>query len=127
MFKKNSSFTVLYTTDVQRTHDFFQKIGGEIKQIESDKVVISLGDFVFHYILNTTEPFEAYRYIATPEKYGQGVIFYLETESIEQTKQTIEQAGGIIKADVFENHWGYLELLFEDPDGYKFAVYQEKG
>ena len=48
----------------------------------------------------------------------------MEVESLEQTKQNVEQAGGIIKADVFENHWGYLELLFEDPIGYKFAVYQ---
>lgn len=126
LFKSENSFNVLYTTDVLKTHDFFKALGCQINQLESDKVVVTLGTFSLHFILNTAEPFEAYQYIAIADKYGQGNIFYLETNNIVQAKEVIEQAGGIIKADTFENHWGYLELLFEDPNGYKFALYQEK-
>ena len=126
MFKTDSSFIVLYTTDILQTEKFFRKLGAEIKQLESDKVVVKLGSFDLHFILNTTEPFAAYQYIAMSENYGQGVIFYIETENIVQEKEKIKYAGGTLKTDVFENHWGYLELLFEDPNGYKFALYQEK-
>jgi|GEM_PF-3056481 len=125
MFKQTASFNVLYTTDVIKTHDFYQKLGLEIKQFETDKVVVSFGSFDLHFILNTTEPFETYKYIADPSKYGQGVIFYIETDSIQEDQKLVVSLGGTIKAEVFKNHWGYQELLFEDPNGYKFALYQE--
>lgn len=125
MFKQESSFNVLYTTDVVKTHDFYQKLGLEIKQFETDKVVVSFGSFDLHFILNTTEPFEAYKYIAEPPHYGQGVIFYVETDDIREDQKLISSIGGTIKAEVFKNHWEYEELLFEDPNGYKFALYQE--
>lgn len=124
MFKPNASFLVLYTTNVSQTHDFYQKLGCEIKEVADDKVVVKCGDFDLHFILDSTEPQDSYRYIAKPGNYGQGVIFYLETENISVTQQQITDAGGTVKAPVFDNHWGCKELLFEDPNGYKFAVYQ---
>lgn len=125
MFKSDSSFNVLYTTDVVKTHDFYQKLGLEIKQFENDKVVVSFGSFDLHFILDTTEPFEEYKYIAEPFHYGQGVIFYIETDSIRDDQKFIASIGGTIRSEVFKNHWGSEELLFEDPNGYKFALYQE--
>jgi predicted enzyme related to lactoylglutathione lyase len=53
------------------------------------------------------------------------VVFYIETDQIETLQQQVSQLGGTVKALPFENHWGYWEMLFEDPNGYKFAVYQE--
>jgi catechol 2,3-dioxygenase-like lactoylglutathione lyase family enzyme len=110
---------------VNKTHDFYQKLGLEIQQFETDKVVVSFGSFDLHFILNTSEPTEKYRYIAEPTDYGKGAIFYIETDSIEEDQRVIASIGGTIKAEVFKNHWGYDELLFEDPNGYKFALYQE--
>ncbi len=125
MFKQSPSFHVLYTTDVKKTHDFFVSLGVEIKQLADDKVVVTFGPFELHYILNTTEPFIEYRYIAEPGSYGQGIIFYIESTQIADDQQRVEKAGGVIKAPVFLNNWGYQEVLFEDPNGYKFALYQE--
>lgn len=126
MFKKDSTFHVLYTTDIEKTRDFYKSLGGTIKQYETDKVVVELGSFEFHFILNTKEPNRLYSYIAKPIMYGQGVIFYIETNNIKKLANRIKKIGGKLKADVFENHWDYLEILFEDPNGYKFAAYQEK-
>ena len=126
MYKSDSSFNVLYTADVEKTHHFFREIGATIEQFESDKVVVRFGSFDLHFILDSTEPCKAYKYISVPQGYGQGIIFYIETKDIAQAKIIIEKAGGITKTNIFENHWGYLELLFEDPNGYKFALYQEK-
>lgn len=126
MFTPDSSFIVLYTTNVTKTHDFYQAIGAQIKELVSDKVVVGLGSLDLHFVLNTSEPQESYRYIAKSGNYEHGVIFYTQVDSIELAKQQILAAGGTIKADIYENHWGSLELLFEDPNGYKFALYQEK-
>lgn len=66
MFIPDSSFIVLYTSDVVKTHDFYQAIGATIKELASDKVVVSLGSLDLHFVLNTTEPQASYRYIAQP-------------------------------------------------------------
>ena len=124
MFNPTGSFNVLYTMDVEKTAHFFEKLGISLKQHEADKVVVEFGSFALHYILNSTEPFKEYKYIALPEKYGQGVIFYIETTDIEQVAQKISEAGGTLKSSIFENKWNCRELLAEDPNGYKFAFYQ---
>lgn len=126
MFKTDSSFNVLYTTDIAKTHAFYVGLGLEIKQLEEDKVVVVFGSFELHFVLASTEPFAEYQYITEPEHYGQGVIFYVETDTIYEAQKRIEELAGVVKALVFENHWGYLEMLFEDPNGYKFALYQAK-
>ncbi len=124
MFNPENSFNVLYTTDIAKTASFFEKLGIGLEQHESDKVVVQFGSFDLHYILNTTEPFEDYKYIAQPEHYGQGVIFYIETTDIEQVAERISEAGGTLKSSIFDNKWDCRELLAEDPNGYKFAFYQ---
>ncbi len=125
MFNSKNSFNVLYTANIQKTASFFEKLGIPLKQYEDDKVVVEFGSFDLHYILNTTEPFEEYKYIAHPTQYGQGVIFYIETSDIELASQKILDAGGTLKSSVFKNNWNCREFLAEDPNGYKFAFYQE--
>ncbi|MCA9397612.1 VOC family protein [candidate division WWE3 bacterium] len=124
MIKQDSSFIVLYSTNITQTHDFYQSIGLDIKEYEDDKVVVEIGSLELHFILYSTEPFQEYKYIATPDNYGHGVIFYVETNDIVTDSQLIEQQGGTIKAPIFENQWGCKECLFEDPNGYNFALYQ---
>lgn len=124
MFKSESSFLVLYTTDIQKTQKFFKLLSVPITESGADKVVVTFGGFELHYILNTSEPFSDYLYIAEAKNYGQGAIFYIETENLEDTRNLIEQAGGTIISDIFDNKWNCKELLIEDPNGYKFAFYQ---
>jgi uncharacterized glyoxalase superfamily protein PhnB len=124
MFSLSNSFNVLYSRDIEKTINFFEKLSVTIKEKAADKVVVGFGSFDLHYILNTSEPFEEYKYIAAPEHYGQGVIFYIETSDIKQVMEKIPEAGGTLKSSIFDNKWGSKELLTEDPNGYKFAFYQ---
>lgn len=123
MFKPNSSFIVLYTENVSKTHDFYSKLGCEIKELKEDKVVVTVADFDLHFIDKTTEPHPDYLYVTEPT-YGQGAIFYFEVEDIKDFEQQVRSAGGTIIVPVFTNHWDSQEMLFEDPTGFKFAAYQ---
>jgi len=124
MFKPNSSFLVLYTDNISATHDFYKAIGAEIKQLEEDKVVVKIDGHEMHFILDSTEPFEEYKYIAKKNDYGNGTIFYVEVDNIDEFYKLVESSNGSLKSKIFENKWGAKELLFEDPNGYKLAVYQ---
>lgn len=125
MFNSENSFSVLYTTDVEKTATFFQKLGITPRKHEADKVVLEFGGFDLHYVLYTTEPAPAYQYITEPQKYGHGVLFYIKTDNIAIVAEKIRDAGGVLKTEVFTNHWNGQELLVEDPNGYKFAFYQK--
>lgn len=123
MFNPKNSFNVLYTTDVNRTADFFESLGIALVGRDAGKVVLHFGSFDLHYILNTSEPFEEYKYI-TSGPYGQGIIFYIETLDIEVVFSKISEVGGTVRSSIFENKWDCKEFLAEDPNGYKFAFYQ---
>ena len=125
MFNSNRSFHVLYTTNIEQTANFFQKLDITPLKHESDIVVVQFCGFELHYILNTTEPAEAYQYITTPSNYGHGAIFYAQINDLENAAEKIKDAGGMIKADIYKNHWGGEEFLLEDPNGYKFALYRK--
>ena len=124
MFSPDSSFVVLYSTDIARTRGFFEKLGVIPTEFTDEKCVVSIGSLELHYILNTSEPFEAYKYIARPGGFGQGAVFYIETTDIDALPQLVVQAGGTLKSEIFENQWECRELLVEDPEGFKFAFYE---
>lgn len=123
-FLKNSSFNVLYTKNLELTEKFYKTIGAEIQKVESDKVVVGIGDFDLHFILAQSEPFEEYHFVANSNEYGSGNIFYIEVENLENLFELVENAGGKIKSQIKENHWDCKEFLFEDVNGYKFAAYK---
>ena len=124
MFTTESAFHVLYSENIDKTHDFYQKISSEIKEKTSDKVVVQLGDYDLHFVLNSTEPFAEYQYVAEKKDYGNGILFYVGVENIDAAFTLIKEAGGATKSEIKDNHWGAREFLFEDPNGYKFVIYQ---
>jgi predicted enzyme related to lactoylglutathione lyase len=124
MFKAGSSFLVQYVKDVTATHNFYSDIGAVIEKIESDKVIVKLGDFEIHFVQQNTEPWEEYKYIAIDQSRGQGILFYVEVESTAEIRVKVEAAGGKVKTDIKENWWDGKEFLCEDPDGYKLVFYE---
>lgn len=126
MFKTASSFLVQYVKNITITHNFYQDIGATIEKLESDKVVVKLGDFEIHFVQQETEPWQEYKYITVDSLRGQGVLFYIEVENISEIRAKIDSAGGKIVTDLKENWWDGKEFLCEDPDGYKLVFYEMK-
>ncbi len=126
MFKYNSSFIVAYAKDVQKTHAFYKQLGAEIIKLENDKVVVKIGDYEIHFVKDTAEPWDEYKYIANLQNPGNGMILYLEVNSIQESLETVKNAEGKIVTAIKENWWDGIEFLFEDPNGFKFVFYQMK-
>lgn len=124
MFITGSTFNVFYSDNLQITKDFYTLIGAEIKKIESDKIVVGVGEFDIHIVLSSTEPSNDYKFMAESTQKGGSAIFYIEVESINDLFIKIRSSKGKIKSEIYNNHWGAAEFLCEDPDGYKFAFYQ---
>jgi len=124
MYKPNSTFHVLYISNVETTHNFYKSINAEITQLEEDKVVVQMGGYILHFVLDSSEPWDEYRIATSKEGRGQGILFYIEVENLETAKDLVKDAGAKFHSEIKENWWNGKEFMFEDPDGYKFVVYK---
>ena len=123
MFVEKSTFTLLYTNNLENTKSFYTQIGSEIIEDTEGKLVVKLADLELHFILSATEVFENYQYVIK-EPYGQGVLFYIGVDNLQDAKNIIEAAGSPLIFPIQSNHWGSEEFLFEDPNGFKIVIYR---
>ena len=76
-FINDSSFNVLYISSVEKTYDFYKELGAKILEKHQDKVVVKLGDFNFHFIKDSSEPFDEYLHATRKEGRGKAAYFIL--------------------------------------------------
>lgn len=124
MFKPDSTFHVMYISNVEATKTFYEALGAEIVKVEDDKVVVNLGAYNLHFILDSTEPWEEYKFAAGVAGRGQGILFYIEVEDLEEAYRKVKELQANVRSQIKENWWDGKEFLFEDPDGYKFVFYK---
>lgn len=124
MFTDNSSFTVLYTNDLEKTRNFYDQIKVRLIEEEESKLVYRLGDYELHFILSSSEAIESYRY-SSNGNLGQGILMYVGSSNIVKSRDSIMNARPLNITEIVQNHWESKEFLFEDPNGYKFVVYED--
>lgn len=123
-FINDSSFNVLYITDVEKTHNFYKELGAKIIDKQEDRVVVKLADFNFHFIKEDTEPFDEYLHATRPSGRGQGNLFYIEAGDLDELHFELKNNAIGGTTSIFTNMWGGREFLLEDPDGYKLVFYK---
>jgi catechol-2,3-dioxygenase len=124
MFTDNSSFMVLYTNDLENTRKFYDLIKVRLIEEEENKLVYRLGDYELHFILSSSEAIEAYKY-SSKGILGQGALMYVGSSNIVKTRELILKSSPSKVTEIVDNHWESKEFLFEDPNGYKFVVYED--
>lgn len=125
-FINDSSFNVLYISSVEKTYNFYKELGAKILEKDEDKVVAKLGDFNFHFIKDTSEPFDEYLHATRKEGRGQGSLFYIEVEDLMEFYFELKNSALGATTSIFVNNWNGEEFLLEDPDGYKLVFYKIK-
>jgi hypothetical protein len=123
MIKLNTFFSVNYISNVGETIEFWKSLGVKIIEHTQDKVVIDLGNFQIHYILETTEPFAEYQFATDTNGRGRGVLYYFEAEDLGGFYDKVKSLSPKHLTPLKNNHWDGREFLFSDPDGYLFVAY----
>jgi predicted lactoylglutathione lyase len=125
----------LAVKDVERTWDFYLKLGFEPNCPPTTKdlasFVIGEDDFVIHFFEIDRFKLSLEGEIANLEK-GNEIMFTLSAESKEEVDHWVEkvkEVGGTIHFDPrivkkkFYDEGGYYVCVFSDPDGHKFNVF----
>ena len=124
MFTENSSFITLYVKSLELTINFYKLL--RLKPIEQDtnKVVFRIGDYELHFVSFNSLSEEDYEY-NSEGSFGIGALLYIGSRNIEKTHSLIIKANPLKVTQIKPNDWESKEFLFEDPNGYKFVVFED--
>lgn len=125
MFTDGSIFQVLYSNNLEGTKEFYNRFGVDCIEEEEYKLVYKISDYELHYISPEGESNEGYKYNAKGGL-GIGSMFYVGSMNIELVHKKLSLFSTYNLTSIVDNHWGSKEFLFEDPNGYKFVVYEDE-
>lgn len=125
MFKNKTAYLVLYSPDISSTVSFYRNLGVTVADESNEKAVVVLGDFEFHFILESSEPVAECKPISARKIRGGSLLFYIEVEDLEKMFEKVTKAGAVILFPPAERPWGQKEFGFEDPNGYNIILYIE--
>ncbi len=125
MFKTDTAFQLLFSSDLLLTQKAFELIGATTKEAEYRKYVCGIGDYELHYCLDTEEKIPEYKQLAHQTPRGYGIIFYIGVRDLDEIFTKAQNAPGKLLNTIADQPWGCREFLWQDPNGYTFAFYQE--
>jgi predicted enzyme related to lactoylglutathione lyase len=123
MIQSNSSFLILYTNNLEKTEEFYTKLGVEITEKDNRKLVFSLGSLNLHF--NIDEPVKEYSALLNQKERGAGIIFGIEVEDIEKQYRKLQQMNVEIFSPIITAPWETREFMVNDPNGYHIVFWQE--
>lgn len=123
MIKKGFSYLVLYTKDLNKTEEFYKKLGVEISEKNERKLVFTIGDLELHF--NTDEPVKEYELIFNENPRGAGTAFCLEVDNVDEYYSKLKSMNAEMISTVIKAPWGTREFLVNDPNGYHIVFWQE--
>jgi hypothetical protein len=124
MFTDNSTFIVLYTSDLISTKIFYNSIKADLVEEETNKIVFRVGSNELHFINSYGSSNLNYDYNNSGQL-GQGILIYVGTNNIKKTFELIAKSNPKNITKIVVNDWESKEFLFEDNNGYKFVCYED--
>lgn len=126
--KRGKIWANLSVADLQRTTDFYTKLGfrSNMSRESADLTSFLFGkdDFIIHFFKPEILQSAMNGKVANT-KQGSEVIFTLSAESEEEVREwakKAKEAGGSIFKEASHDANGFYYCVFADPDGHKFNV-----
>ncbi|WP_415327156.1 VOC family protein [Chryseobacterium sp. MMS23-Vi53] len=114
----------LAVKDIQRTNDFYTKLGFKPNSEMNSKEMTSFSFGESNFIINFFLKDIIEKNTKTEFTNGNEIIFSLSAESkdeVEEWINIVKNTGGKISVEPYEIGEGYT-FVFSDPDGHKFNV-----
>lgn len=118
--KLNSA--LLYVSDLQKTEEFYTKLGAKITSTDDKSCIIDIGGFELQCFDQMKVMFAG---DANIKGKGIGVFFYIAVDDIDKTYDAFIQKGVKTSTEPKDWEWGNREFVVKDPDGYKFVFYNK--
>ena len=114
-------YVLLYVSDLEKTADFYKKLGFEIINKTDSSVFVKFADFELHCYDQTKVFFKQ----DVDRFKGAGVFIYFSVDDVDAKYSELINKGLQPSGEPKDFDWGNREFAIKDPDGYKIVFYKK--
>jgi len=123
---KGASGYSYYVSDIDKTAEFYEKLGLQIREKTADRIVIYLNWYRIDLVKPTETDYKEFHDEAASKDKGAGVFLYFSVDDVDATYQEMLDLGLEPTTKPQDQPWGNREFVLQDPDGYKLVIFKRK-
>jgi catechol 2,3-dioxygenase-like lactoylglutathione lyase family enzyme len=115
-----------YVKDLNKTANFYETLGFEVKKREANHVTIYLNWFWIDFLAIDKEDKPEFQKEANLSNKGAGLYLYISVDNVDDFYNDLVAKGFKPKSEPRDWPWGNREFVMRDPDGYKLVFFKRK-
>ena len=123
---KGAAGYACYVSDLDKTVDFYQALGLEVKKREANRAIIYLNWYRIDLVTTSKDDEPELQKEAELTHKGAGVFLYFSVDDVDVTYQEVLAKGLKPTSEPKDQPWGNREFVLPDPDGYKLVIFKRK-
>lgn len=123
---KSVSGFVCYVKNLDKTAEFYEKLGFLKSSQDQDRLSLRLNWFWIDFHPQDKEDIPEFQKKAKLEPKGAGIFIYCSVENVDEYYQFIIGKGLKPASEPKDYPWGNREFMIHDPDGYKLVFFKRK-
>lgn len=123
---KSVAGIVCYVNDLDKTAEFYETLGFQIKTREQNHLTIYLNWFWMDFQLISLESKPEFQKEANSKDKGAGIYLYISVENVDDFYKNLISKGLKPSSKPRDWPWGNREFVIRDPDGYKLVIFKRK-
>ena len=125
MSMKHIAGIVAYVKDVDKTAEFYGKLGFTFDTREPDHLSVRLNKFWMDFHPQDKEDKPEFQQEANLDVKGGGLFLYVEVDSVDEFYEHVLTQGLAPSSEPHDWPWGNREFVLRDPDGYKLVFFRK--
>ena len=123
---KAASGYACYVKDLNKTAEFYEKLGLQIKTRSADRLIVYLNWYRIDFVAIDKENKPDIQKEASLENKGAGIFLYFSVDNVDETYKEVLSMGLKPVSEPQDMSWGNREFIIRDPDGYKIVLFKRK-
>jgi catechol 2,3-dioxygenase-like lactoylglutathione lyase family enzyme len=123
MKMKSVAGLLFYVKDLQKTAEFYTKLGFLLDKKDEVSLKVRLNWFWLDFVDQAKAEFDVESELSHK---GSGVFTYISVENVDKFYQDLLAKGLKPSSEPHDWPWGNREFVLRDPDGYKLVFFKRK-
>jgi len=123
---KSVSGITVYVKNLDKTAEFYESLGFEIRKREANHITAYSNWFWMDCIAIASEDRAEFEGEAKLDSKGAGAFFYMSVDSVDETYKELVSMGLKPSSKPQDSPFGNREFGMKDPDGYNLVFFKRK-
>lgn len=123
---KSVSGITCYVKNLNKTADFYEALGFEIRKRETDHITAYSNWFWIDFLSIAKDERTAFTKGIDLSNKGAGMFLYLSVDNVDEFYEGLRSKGIKSLTRPEDQPWGNREFILRDPDGYRLVIFKRK-